>query len=677
MIGQHPLNTTQEPPRLTQDTRIGEFKTPLGENVLVLARFDGSEGLGELFEYRIEALSTKELGDSDFDGAIGRNCSLTLKSYLPGGAVQAGQFPLRQDHLPDIGTIGGAGGGGNERIFNGVLIEAQWLGMRGVYYAYRLVLRPWLWQCTRTTHCRIFSDKRAPEIIKEVFNKRGFNDFRDALTENYPKLEYCVQYRETDFAFVSRLMEQNGIYYFFEHSKDKHILVMADSKSSHKPLPGHEKTPFMALGGDDRRDREHIYHWATERRFRTGKVELNDYDFKQPGKNLLVNAKASEKYTKSDIEFYDDPGKYTERSDGEKYAKVMLEAEQALDYRRHATGDAVNLFPGGTTKLEQHPKDSENIEYLIVRATHSFVSEFYRSGADVVPGQVYYGNYELLKSERPFRSQIVTPKPEVLSVHTAKVVGKDGEEIYTDEYGRIRVEFFWDRDKSFSRWARVLQPWAYKQWGTQFIPRVGMEVVVMYEEGDPDYPLVIGSVYNGDNKHPYKLPDNKTQSGVKSNSSKGGGGYNEYMFEDKKGSELIRMHAQKDYDVTVHHIETRKIGEDIVAGTSRDTTLISGDDSLTIAMGSQTKTVAKNVTQTIGMAQTTSIGMARSTTIGATDTLTVTGPIAITSVANITLICGASTIIMTPASITIQAPTVQILASVNATIAGPLKADTF
>ena len=206
---------------------------------------------------------------SDFDGAIGRNCSLTLKSY------------------------------GGERIFNGVLIEAQWLGLKGVYYAYRLVLRPWLWQCTRTTHARIFSDKRAPEIIKEVFNKRGFNDFRDALTDNYPKLEYCVQYRETDFAFVSRLMEQHGIYYFFEHSKDKHVLVLSDSKSSHKPVPGREKTPFIALGGDDRRDREHIYHWATERRFRTGKVELNDYDFKQPGKKLLVNAKASERYTKS------------------------------------------------------------------------------------------------------------------------------------------------------------------------------------------------------------------------------------------------------------------------------------------------------------------------------------------------------------------------------------------
>jgi type VI secretion system secreted protein VgrG len=624
-------------PQLTQDTRIGELKTPLGKDKLVLMRFDGTEGLGELFEYRIEAISEDE--DIDFSKAIGQNCSVTLKSY------------------------------GGERIFNGVLVEAQWLGMKGVYYAYRLVLRPWLWMLSRTTDCRIFADKTAPDIIKEVFTKRGFNDFKPALTENYPKLEYCVQYRETDLAFVSRLMEQFGIYHFHQHTSDKHTLVLADAKSSHNPVPGHASTPFIALGGDDRGDREHIYHWSSERRFRTGKVELNDYDYKEPGKKLIADAKGSERYTKSDLEAYDHPGKYTERSVGERLAKVQLEAEQALDHRRHATGDAASLFPGGLTKLERHPRDSENAEYLIVRAMHSFVSEFYRTGADVVPGQVYYGNYEFQKSDRPFRSQIVTPKPQVLSAHTAKVVGKDGEEIDTDEYGRIRVEFFWDRDKSFSRWARVLQPWASKQWGTQFIPRVGMEVVVVYEEGDPDYPLIIGSVYNGDNKHPYKLPDNKTQSGIKSNSSKGGNGYNEFMFEDKKGSEQIRMHAQKDLDITVHHVETRKIGEDGVAGASRDTTLLTGNDVLKIATGSQQVTIAQS--------QTTMIGTTQSITVGAAQSTTVTGPIAITSPMMITLTCGASSIVMTPASITIKSPTIQILASVNASISGPLKSDTF
>ena len=232
------------------------------------------------------------------------------------------------------------------------------------------------------------------------------------------------------------------------------------------------------------------------------------------------------------------------------------------------------------------------------------MSEFYRTGADVAPDQVYYGNYEFQKSSRPFRAQIVTPKPQVLSMHTAKVAGKDGEEIDTDEHGRIRVKFYWDQRKDFSRWMRVAHLWASKQWGAQFIPRVGMEVVVAYEDGDPDFPMIIGAVYNGENKHPYKLPDNKTQSGIKSNSSKGGNGYNEIMFEDLKGSEKIRVHAQKDHDVTVHHVETRKIGEDGVAGASRNTTLLSGDDVLRIATGNQNVKIAGSVSETYGLSQT-------------------------------------------------------------------------
>jgi type VI secretion system secreted protein VgrG len=661
-------------PQLTQDTRIGEFRTPLGKDVLVLTRFDGVEGLSELFEYRIEAVSLQE--DINFDRAIGQNCSLTLKTYGSGGASGGGSLGFNSGAQPN--NLPGMGGSssGSERHFNGVLVEAQWLGMKDVYYAYRLVLRPQFWLLSRTADCRIYNNKKAPDIIREVLKDFGV-DNKFALQGDFPELEYCVQYRETHLAFVSRLMEQHGIYYFFEHTSDKHTMVLANAKSSHQAVPGHEKTPFIALAGDDRRDREHIYHWSSERRFRTGKVEFNDYDFKQPGKKLLADTKASEKYTKSDLKFYDHPGKYTERDVGEKYTKYQLEAEQSLDHRRHATGDAVSLFPGGLTKLEKHSKDSENEEYLIVRAQHSYVSEFYRTGADVAPGQVYYGNYEFQKSDRPFRAQIVTPKPQVLSMHTAKVAGKDGEEIDTDEYGRIRVKFFWDQRKEFSRWMRVAHMWASKQWGTQFIPRVGMEVVVAYEEGDPDFPLVIGSVYNGDNKHPYKVPDDKTQSGFKSDSSKGGNGYNEFMFEDKKGSELIRMHAQKDYDVTVHHVETRKIGEDGVAGASRDTTLLTGDDVLKVATGNKDTTVAMSVTEKYGMTHSTTVGMAQSTTVGATKSTTVTGPITITSMAMITLTCGASSIVMTPVSITIKSPTVQIVADINASIKGPLKSDTF
>jgi type VI secretion system secreted protein VgrG len=593
--------------QLTQDTRIGEFRTPLGKDKLVLTRFDATEGLSELFEYRVEAISEEE--DISFDNAIGQNCSVTLKSY------------------------------GSERHFNGVLVEAQWLGMKGVYYAYRLVLRPQLWLLSHSADCRIFSNKKAPDIIKTVLGDFGI-DHHLALQEQYPELEYCVQYRETHLAFVSRLMEQHGIYYFFKHTSDKHTLWLADGKSSHEPVPGHASTPFVPLAGDDRRDREHIYHWSSERRFRTRTFKLNDYDFKSPGKNLLVDKQDSEKYAKKEIKYYDHPGKYKEENDGKLYVKVQLEADQALDHRRHATGDAASLFPGGLTKLEQHSRNSENEEYLVVRSQHSFVSEFYRTGADVAPGQVYYGNYEFQKSDRPFRAPIVTPKPQVLSMHTAKVAGKEGEEIDTDEYGRIRVNFYWDQRKEFSRWMRVAHMWASKNWGTQFIPRVGMEVVVAYEEGDPDFPLVIGSVYNGDNGHPYKVPDNKTQSGFKSRSTKGGSAneYNEFRFEDKKGSEEIVLHAQKDYNVTVHHVETRAIGEDGVSGASRMTQLITGDDVLEIKTGSHSTTAAQNIS--------------------------------LTAVASITLTCGGSTIKMTPGSINITSGVINMTAgALNVTAA--------
>ena len=620
---------------LKQDTRFAELRTPIGKDVLVLVRFDATEGLSELFEYRIEALAAKEV---DLDAILGRPCSVTVKLY------------------------------GKERHFNGIAVEAQWTGVRQEHHVYRLVLRPWLWLCSRTSDCRFFQDKTASEIIQEVWRDRGFNDFRANLNESYPKLEYCVQYRETDLAFVSRLMEQHGIYYFFEHTSDKHTLVMADSMSSHQAVPGLGQIDFIALGNSERRDRQHIYHVVSERRFRTGKVELNDYYELTPNADLKADKKGTARYNKSDMEFYDYPGKYKKKSDGEKYAKVVLEAEQALDERRHTGGNAVNLFPGGTTKLQGHHKTSENKDYLVVRCSHLYVAEHYRSGTGAAE-EDYSGNFEFLpKENKVFRAPIVTPKPLIHGIQTAKVVGKQGEEIDVDEHGRILVEFFWDRKKKQSCRIRVAEVWASKKWGGQFIPRVGMEVVVEFIEGDPDRPLVTGAVYNGDNKHPYELPANKTQSGVKSDSSKGGGGYNQVMFEDKKNSEEIDLHAQKHYKLKILDTETREIGErftsQIAGPNSRKTTLLRGDDDLKIATGNQNVTIAMNQTSTIGMNRTTTITTSDTTTVGTT--------ITITAGTSLTLICGGSIISMTPASISLVSSTINMAAgAVN--IAAPLQ----
>ncbi len=612
--------------QLTQDTRLCELTTPLGKDVLVFVRLDASEGLSELFEYRIECLS--EQADINFDQAIGKQCTLKVKLH------------------------------GKEREFSGILVEAQWLGLKGGYFNYRIVLKPWLWLLSRTTDCRIWQDKKAPDIIKEVFKDRGFTDFESKLTEegSCPQLEYCVQYRETDLNFVSRLMEQHGIYYFFKHEGSKHTLVLADSKSSHSPVSGLATIPYLPLTGSDRRKEQHLYDWIAERRFRTGKIELNDYNYQKPNAKMISDAKGSESYAHSEMEIYDYPGKYKEKSDGERYAKIHLQSEQALDHRRHGNGDAVSLFPGGLTKLEKHQKDSQNVEYLVVRATHSFVNEAYRSGSSGDGGQhVYFGSFEFLSSDKPFRAPIVTPKPLINGVQTAKVVTKDdnsSEEIDVESLGEIYVRFFWDRKKKRSCRLRVAQVWSGKRWGGQIIPRVGQEVVVEFLEGDPDRPLVIGTVYNDEYKLPYDLPSKKTIAGLKSDSTKGGGGYNEWNFEDKKGSEKITVHAEKDYDVTVRDTETRTIGEAAMGGDTRQTKLVNGNDKLDIVLGGQHITMMMDQSVTAGM------------------TITLMANI------NITLQVGPSQIILTPAGIVINSPTIAMTAqgAIGITAGGPLAA---
>jgi len=636
---------------LMQESRKARLKTPLGDNALVITRFDGHEGISELFEYRIEAHSKDEV---NYDAILGRPCTVTLEEH------------------------------GKQRHFNGVAVEAQWLGMLHELHTHRIVLRPWLWLCSRTSDCRFFLEKNAPDIIEEVFRDRRFDAYQLSLSENHPKREYCVQYRETDFAFVSRLMEHEGIFYYFEHTADKHTLVLADSMSTLKPVPEFGTIPYIAAGNVERRDRQHIYNVVSQRRFRTGKVELNEYNELQPNSDQKANKSGTARYERSQMEFYDYPGKYKQRSEGEHYAKVVLEAEQALDGRRHTSGNAVCLFPGGLTTLKDHPKQSENINYLVVRASHQYVAEHYRSGIGLQEEEEYLGQFEFLPNtdNKVFRAPIVTPKPLIHGIQTARVVGAKGEEIDVDEHGRIKVEFFWDRKKKQSCRIRVAEMWAGKKWGWQFIPRIGMEVVVEFLEGDPDRPLVVGSVYNGEYKHPYDMPGDKTQSGVKSDSTKGGNGYNELRFEDKKSAEKITVHAQKDYDLTILDTETREIGQQFTGKTagpnSRKTTLLQGDDDLTIASGNQSVRIAMNRTSTvgmsenntIGMSQTNMIGVSQTNTIGVSQTTMVGTTVTIIANTGITLVSGGSTVIIDPSGVKIIAPTFTVLAPGGAVIKG-------
>jgi type VI secretion system secreted protein VgrG len=605
---------------LSQNTRICELTTPLGKDELVLTRLDGTEGLSELFEYRIEALSEKL--DVDFDKAVGQQCGVKVKMY------------------------------GQERQFNGILVEAQFIGVRNDYFLYRLVLRPWLWLLSHKADCRIWLDKKAPEIIKEVFSDAGFTDFESKLTDegSYPKREYCVQYRETDLNFVSRIMEKEGIYYFFKHEGGKHTLVLADSKSSHQPVPGLAKIPFLPPAGEFVRKEMRLYELTSERRFRTGKVKLNDYNYEKPNTDLKSDANASEKYTKADMLWYDCPGNYPEKSTGERYAKIQLESEQTFDHRRHCNGDAVSLYPGGLTTLDRHPSDTQNVEYLVARCSHSFVTEYYRSGAGFgATDEIYYGHYELTPSSRPYRAPIVTPRPLIHGIQTAKVCTKDeggSEEIDVEKLTEIYVRFYWDHRKKRSCKLRCAQVWSGKKWGGQFIPRVGMEVVVEFLDGDPDRPLVTDCVYNDEYKPPYDLPGKKNIAGIKSDSTKGGGGYNEWSFDDTKNSEKITVHAQKDMDVLVLHDETRETDHDLdttvknderrTIYNSRQTIVKQSDDKLDIQGGNHNIKIAQEQTTEAG----TNIKMKANQLIE--------------------LKVGPSKITLKPEGITIEAPTIKI-----------------
>ena len=608
--------------QVTQDTRPAQLQTPLGKDVLVLASFVASEGLSELFEFNVEALSEEE--NINFDKAIGRACTIKQMTY--------------DDKI---------------RYYNGILTATRRIGTSQNLFQYNLVLRPWLWLLGRKTDCRIFLEKDVKEIISDVFKKAGFSDFEFRTTGEYQKISYCVQYRETDLAFCSRMMEHYGIYYFFEHAEGKHTLVMADSRASHKSIPDLPKVPFISSLGAAPRTEQHLHSWVSDRRLRTGKVHFNDYDYLQPRKNLKAPKESAEKYAHSKLEIYDYHHKYDEKDKGERHAQFRLEAEQAFDYRRSIHGDAASIYPGGLVTVERHPTASENQEYLIVGARHMYSSQQYRSGGGGGGRGTYSGSYDFLPSSRPFRNLPKTPKPRIYGIQTAKVVGKKGEEdeeISTDEHGRIWVQFHWDREPKKSCPVRVAQAWAGKQWGAIFIPRIGMEVVVDFLEGDPDRPLVTGCVYNGDNKVPYDLPANKTMTGWKSDTSRHNNGYNEFVFDDKQGSEKIRMHAERDHEVTVKNAETWTIGEVFTppkGSPSRSTTIRNGDDQLTIQMGNQTVSIPTGN-------QTTTVAMAISTTSDVSITLTV----------------GPSTVSITPGAISLASPVINLTAEGTINITG-------
>ncbi|MGH8502229.1 MAG: type VI secretion system Vgr family protein [Gammaproteobacteria bacterium] len=570
-----------------QADRTLSITTPLGDDVLLLRTMTATEQLGRPFEFELDLLSGDE--QIKFEDLLGQTMTVQL-SLVEGEA----------------------------RYFNGYVSNFSQIGRVGDYARYQATLKPWLWFLTRTADCRIFQEKTVPDIIKEIFREHGFSDFDELLNADYRPWDYCVQYRETDFNFVSRLMEQEGIYYFFKHADGKHTLVLCDAYSSHQLIEGYEQVPYYPPSDNVVRE-EHINDWFLSKEIQPGTYALNDFDFQRPKAVLEVKSVIKREHALADYEVYDAPGEYVQTADGETYAKTRIEELQAQHEVIHGEGDARGLAVGGLFELTGYPRDDQNREYLITSATHQLRSDEYETMEAGEPGPHYACTFSVIDSKQPFRAPRTTPKPFVQGPQTAIVVGKSGEEIWTDKYGRVKVQFHWDRygksDENSSCWVRVSHPWAGKSWGSIAIPRIGQEVIVDFLEGDPDQPIITGRTYNADCMPPYGLPGGQVISGTKSNSTKGGGGYNELVMDDTKGNELIRVHGQYDMDSTIEH----DLREHVLNNRSRDVTV---DETITIG-NNETVAVGVNRTETVGSNETVSVGSNRSISVGASETKTV------------------------------------------------------
>ena len=507
---------------MTQKNRLLNLTTPLGDDVLLLTSFSGNEEMSRLFSFQLQMISDNNaITASDI---VGKDVTFSVR--LPDDSFR---------HFNGFVSRFSAGDEDNE-------------GRRN----YRAEVVPWLWFLTRTADCRIFQKKTVPQIIEQIFSDLGFSDFQLQLGGSHPERDYCVQYRETDFNFVLRLMEEEGIFFFFKHEDGKHTMMIADRATSYEDCQESEVDYPTDRG--TRAIEHHLTSWEHRYEFRTGKWAQTDYNFETPSTSLVTNTNTVVSLPGTDkYEVYDCPGIYGDTGNGQPLTDVrMEEAEVEYDVVQ-ATSNCKTFTPGGKFKVRQHRCSSEEgNKYVITSILHSATeSAAYETGA--APDEGYTNSLTCIPDSVTFRPARVTPKPFVQGVQTAVVVGPSGEEIYTDKYGRVKVQFYWDRegkkDENSSCWIRVSQNWAGNKWGIVFNPRMGQEVIVDFIEGDPDRPIITGRVYNAEQMPPYELPGEQTKSTLKSRSSKDGtaDNFNEIRFEDRKGEEEIYIHAEKDH----------------------------------------------------------------------------------------------------------------------------------
>lgn len=573
--------------------RTFTLESPLKDKLL-FARLTGTESLGALYEYQLTAFSPR--ADIAPNELLGKQLVVTM-----------------------------ALGGSDKRHFSGYATSMRRsVSSHQGFTVYEITLRPWLWFLTRTSDCRIFQERSVPEIVAKVFEDEAAQSIdQSGLSGTYRSWTYCVQYRETDFNFVSRLLEQEGIYYYFEHTASGHQMMLCDGPGAHKPVGGVATFDFLP-NVDPRIDRDAVVSVTDTLRVEPGAYALDDYDFKQPGQALAATRKPAFplSHAKADYELFDYPGEFDVAAEGEDYAAVRIEESQSRAETFGFIGRERFAAVGRRFKLKGHPRREFDQEYLITETTFHAEESNYGSGGD--PGTQWSLSFSGIRHRQTFRPPRTTPKPVIQGVQTAVVTGPGGQEIHTDKYGRITVQFHWDRygkkDQKSSCWIRVGTPMAGKGWGMVAVPRIGHEVIVSFEEGDPDRPLVIGSVYNGDNPPPWALPAHATQSGVLTRSSEKGAAANAnaIRFEDKKGSEQLWIHAEKNQDIEVENDETHAVGHDRTKRIGHDERTSIGHDRTEQVGNDETVTIARNKTVSVGVNHSEMIGSAMSITVGGT-----------------------------------------------------------
>jgi type VI secretion system secreted protein VgrG len=653
---------------IAQEDRRIAISTPLGKDVLLLRGFTGSEAVSQLFHFDLDLLS--ESDSIKFQDVVGKN--VTLRIYDKDGG---------------------------QRYWNGFISRFSQGAQDSRLTAYRAQMVPWLWFLTRTADCRIFQNQKVPDIIQKIFSDLKFHDFDLRLYGNYTPRDYCVQYRETDFNFVSRLMEEEGICYYFEHQDGKHVLILADDSTAHKPCPNQPTARCGFSGQGITYTEDMVTGWHHHEEFRPGAWAQTDYNFETPSTSLAVTANGKNPY-----EIYEFPGEHRVRAEGDRLARIRLQEQTAPCLVSQGDSMCRHFCSGFQFNLEDHYRTDLNQAYLLTAVRHvATVGGNYQVGGDGGQESTYRNSFDCIPFSTPFRPPRVTPVPFVQGCQTAVVVGPAGEEIYTDKHGRVKVQFHWDREgkrnENSSCWIRVSHPWAGQGYGAVSIPRIGQEVVVDFLEGDPDQPIIIGRVYNAEQMPPTGLPKAGMVSGIKSNSTPGGGGYNQMTMDDTKGKEKVTIHAQYDMDTTVQHDDTQTVvsgDRTIAVKAGKHTETIKGDTAITIQTGNHSLAVQTGThTETIkGDTSITVLSGAYLLDVAANtythhvngkvleiydneQETSVNNKIAITSntatisvdaKTKLVLVCGDSSITMVPDKITVSSPTIEVTGTKTAAL---------